>query len=293
MSQLYRFQAADAGLTLRIDRPEWTEFADDLHSACQIERHPVDPNQNADLAWRWIPPGHVCLQAPGFPDYPCRTVCEAFVATEDWIQRQFLERLDRFLQIHAAVVSRQGDGWLVCGPSRSGKTSLALALLLAGWQVLTDETAFFTREKPRSVRGLRRNFNIKEENFERFPETADLPHTREWTIPHRKCRVRYIDPTDLSPDAFLPGTSLCGILFPRFALSASRPRLRPIQGHAVASRLIPEITRWKPWALETIANLVNDVPAFDLDYSNPREIPGCLLESTLLRPKSPCRAVPV
>lgn len=51
--------------------------------------------------------------------------------------------LDRreYLQVHAACVSRDGEGLILAGAPESGKTTLAAALLLTGWQYLCDEFA--------------------------------------------------------------------------------------------------------------------------------------------------------
>ncbi len=47
----------------------------------------------------------------------------------------------RFLQVHAACVSRGAGGVLLGGKPEAGKTTLAAALTLGGWQYLCDEFA--------------------------------------------------------------------------------------------------------------------------------------------------------
>lgn len=48
---------------------------------------------------------------------------------------------DGTIRLHAAAVERDGHGVIVCGASGHGKSSLATALLAAGWRYLTDEVA--------------------------------------------------------------------------------------------------------------------------------------------------------
>lgn len=55
--------------------------------------------------------------------------------------RELLDRVDRFVVLHAAALSREGRAVLVSGPSGAGKTTLALALLEAGWRLLSDDFA--------------------------------------------------------------------------------------------------------------------------------------------------------
>ncbi len=55
--------------------------------------------------------------------------------------RELLDRVDRFVVLHAAALEREGRCVLISGPSGAGKTTLALALLESGWRLLSDDFA--------------------------------------------------------------------------------------------------------------------------------------------------------
>ncbi len=55
--------------------------------------------------------------------------------------RTILDRIDRFVVLHAAALERDGRALLLSGPSGSGKTTLSLALLERGFRLLSDDFA--------------------------------------------------------------------------------------------------------------------------------------------------------
>ena len=48
--------------------------------------------------------------------------------------------------IHAACVSKNGKGILLCGDSGAGKSTLALACALAGWTYISDDTSYLIND---------------------------------------------------------------------------------------------------------------------------------------------------
>ncbi|MBK9316178.1 MAG: hypothetical protein IPM55_18345 [Acidobacteria bacterium] len=71
----------------------------------------------------------------------------------------------------AAVLSPQNELWLICGPQRSGKTTLATALGLAGWSPIADDSVIL-REHGRglSIEPLRKRFHVSRDLFELWSE---------------------------------------------------------------------------------------------------------------------------
>ncbi|RMF74450.1 MAG: hypothetical protein D6738_06280 [Acidobacteria bacterium] len=63
--------------------------------------------------------------------------------------RAALDETTRHLVLHAAALERDGRALLVAGPSHSGKTTLALALVRAGFRLLSDD--FTPIERRRGV----------------------------------------------------------------------------------------------------------------------------------------------
>lgn len=58
-----------------------------------------------------------------------------------FVNNDVLDHLTSYYQLHAGVVSRDGKGIILPGPSRSGKTTLVLGLLMNGFRYLSDEFA--------------------------------------------------------------------------------------------------------------------------------------------------------
>lgn len=60
----------------------------------------------------------------------------------EWaINWRVIARRTEFLQLHAAVLARDGQAVVFAGPSGSGKSTLAAGLLARGWRYLSDEFA--------------------------------------------------------------------------------------------------------------------------------------------------------
>ncbi len=66
-----------------------------------------------------------------------------------------LTSADRMV-IHGAVVARDGEALVLVGPSGQGKSTLAAAALLAGWDLLGDDLAIVHPHQP-SVQAVRRS----------------------------------------------------------------------------------------------------------------------------------------
>ena len=79
--------------------------------------------------------------------------------------------------IHAGCIALDGRGVLLCGDSGAGKTSLAYACALAGWQFVADDTSYVLHsESERRVIGNCHNLRFRASAAELFPELtgADL-----------------------------------------------------------------------------------------------------------------------
>ncbi len=74
---------------------------------------------------------------------PCADESDAAFAAIEAVVRHVTDRLAGrgVFAIHAASLVRDGRGIIICGRSRSGKTTLALALLASGFGLLSDEFA--------------------------------------------------------------------------------------------------------------------------------------------------------
>ena len=78
--------------------------------------------------------------------------------------------------LHAAAVLSPDDKlWLICGAQRSGKTTLATALGLAGWRPISDDSMLvhFDGETPQ-LTALKKYFHIAAEVLERWSGLREI-----------------------------------------------------------------------------------------------------------------------
>jgi len=102
----------------------------------------------------------------------------AAVAHRSYLRYHFLDSAALVLltaryttPIHAACVSRNGRGVLLCGDSGAGKSTLAYGCARAGWLYTSDDASYIVRDVPRArVIGNARQFRFRSSARELFPE---------------------------------------------------------------------------------------------------------------------------
>ncbi len=273
MSRLFIYSIQDVTLRLRVDNPALLPLAGALHSSCCRDSHDCTADTFAEIIWAMDGSGQHLLTLAGQGDAAVVTEAILFFLSEHRLTQLFAERLQDLLQLHAAtVVDPQGYGWLICGPSRAGKTSLTLAFILNGWRWLSDEYALFDQKDPQTILGFPRNFNLKESSFPIFPETAEQPHAVEFFSTGRQVRVRFLDPLDLAPGSWQARAPLKGLIFPRWDAAASTPVIQQVSGVSAAQVLLGETACWQPWAMDVLTRMCREVPVLEFVYANPREL---------------------
>jgi hypothetical protein len=86
-----------------------------------------------------------------------------------------LSRARGLYPLHAACLARGTDGVLVVGPSGSGKSSLALAFLEAGYDYVSEDLVFLREERDRIVAcGFPDELGLTEDVGSLFPALGDL-----------------------------------------------------------------------------------------------------------------------
>jgi hypothetical protein len=102
-----------------------------------------------------------------------------------YLRTQFLEKVVYLLlgstvvtDLHAACVSRNGKGILLCGESGAGKSTLAYACARSGWTYISDDTSYLVNDAkiPRVIGHCHRaRFRPLARSL--FPELADFAIT--------------------------------------------------------------------------------------------------------------------
>ena len=86
---------------------------------------------------------------------------ELFWELDNVLFENSLENADPKIQIHGAAVARNGEGLLLIGDSRAGKSSLTVKLLSRGYEYFTDETIVVDSETLR-LHPFPRNLMVRE-----------------------------------------------------------------------------------------------------------------------------------
>ena len=171
-------------------------------------------------------------------------------------------------ELHAAgVVSPSGEGILVIGPSRSGKSNLAAQLASAGWQYLSDDTVLlYSRNGDIHAQALRRMFALTDEVFSAAGLTeSDFKVT---VVPFDPLKKRF-EPAPVFPGRFALSCKPTRLLFPRIENDAVS-RIQLMNRSETMARLI----RMCPWAcydkataeahLEVLGGLARQADSFEL-----------------------------
>lgn len=106
---------------------------------------------------------------------------QAVVKNRAYLRYHFLEGMAWDLldslyltSIHAACVSKQGQGILLCGDSGAGKSSLSFACARSGWAFLSDDSTCLVRTRAgRVVVGNPYQIRFRQSAMDLFPELRD------------------------------------------------------------------------------------------------------------------------
>jgi len=112
-------------------------------------------------------------------------VTQAAVQDRPYFRRNFLEKTTYLLlgasvvtDIHAACVSKNGKGILLCGDSGAGKSTLAYACARTGWTYTSDDTSYLINDSnvPRVI-GHCHRVRFRPSAKDLFPELECRPVT--------------------------------------------------------------------------------------------------------------------
>jgi len=271
MSLLLRYSKLGFDVTLRLDTRELESLAATLHSSALVSISECSGETPADLVWRRASGGRWRILLKGEPwetDWPQAE--DLYLQSDSLLDDLVRERLPAVPLLHAGgVVDAKGCALVICGESGAGKTSLVLACLLRGWNWLSDELLCFRQKDPRFVEGFRRNFNLKERSFSCFPQTSDLPGTREILVNDFRKRIRFLNPDALRCGSFAPSGVISAIVVPAYDACAEAPVSTPLSSLELVHSLARELRTCDPVTLAWLAQMGRTVPAFALRYRAP------------------------
>lgn len=173
--------------------------------------------------------------------------------------------------IHAACVSKNGKGILLCGHSGAGKSTLAYACARAGWTYTSDDTCYLINDsKTPRVIGHSHRIRFRPEAKALFPELRNQEITpRMEGKPSIELRLADLPNPRIST---APEANVHAIVYLNRHLLA-KGRLATLPAGTATLRTCQELfsageIREKH---ETILQTLSSVPAYELQYCDPRD----------------------
>ena len=182
-------------------------------------------------------------------------------------------------ELHCACVAKDGHGLLLAGPTRSGKSTLSMALAQSGFGFLADDRTFCSlRDRTLSAYGLLTDLKLRNDSIFWFPEAPlgniGQPNHSEIRVPPESLgllRVRRCEPRLL-------------IFLERH--EAARCRLVPLAKEEAVNRLDADLMVEFSEALLTQRNLLSlvaELPCAVLHYGGSpqaiaKQLASCLYD---------------
>ncbi len=140
----------------------------------------------------------------------------------------------------AAVLSPRNELWLICGPQRSGKTTLASALGLAGWRPIADDSVILRAgEGGPSLEALKKRFHLSRDLLEAWSGPApDVPVYNDRACFEGLERFSALEAADRAYDR-VSGIVLAGISGERTGWMKAVPASEGLIGLARESAFFP------------------------------------------------------
>jgi hypothetical protein len=167
---------------------------------------------------------------------------------------------------HAAALSYQDDGLILCGRSGSGKSSLAAWLVANGWGYLTDEVILLPLND-REISGFCRSIVLKSKSsfiWQRWSEerSAGLLQFEDGSA--------WVSPTLLNADAIQARIKPRVLIFPRYSPKAQFT-VQPLTTADALFRLLQCLVNARNFSdggLTATTRLASQVTAYSLTYSD-------------------------
>ena len=177
--------------------------------------------------------------------------------------------------VHSALLSRDGKGVVIVGPSFAGKSTLATGLWRNGWSLLADDLAFLNPET-RTAAPAPRRVSLRTESRPIVGEELwnEIQQTPSFV---RTAKGLYFHPHEVTGEPRMRETALSGIFFlARRGVEAEPAQASPLNPAKAALSLLPYAHNFRelPFidGLARISPLASAIPSWDLGRGDLREM---------------------
>jgi hypothetical protein len=147
-------------------------------------------------------------------------------------------RVQQLVPLHAACVGRHGRGVLLMGESGSGKSTVSLLCLLAGFEFLSEDSVFIMPDTLLAT-GVTNFVHVRENSLRWVTRAREAAAIRRSPVIRRRSGVRKFEvdlrqrPFDLASQP----QKICSLIFLSAAAAASQPILRALSRSEMLARL--------------------------------------------------------
>ncbi len=176
------------------------------------------------------------------------------------------------LVMHAALVSRNGQGVLLPGSTGTGKSTLAAWLLRCGYDYLTDELVYIPDEGAQRGYGLRRPLNLKKAAR---PLLSNIFQISSYTTGvMTSASVDLIQHELFGKGIVLPHIPIGAMVFPRFRAEAAfgLRRLTKAQASLELMQCLINARNLPEHGFPEVVRLARTTPAYQMIYSDFSEV---------------------
>ena len=216
---------------------------------------------------RWIGPQAIFYLDDVSPFRPL-PLPHAFALLEWGLNWCIAQHAHRYLQLHAAVLEREGKALILPGTPGSGKSTLCAALLASGWRLLSDEFALIDRATG-MLQPIPRPVGLKNDSIDLIRRFAPHLPLGEPAYDTDKGTVAHVQPPADSLARREELARPAWIVFPTF--SADSPlRLEPLSKGRALMRVADSSFNYNVLGAEgfrAAGDLVDSCSSFTLSYS--------------------------
>lgn len=166
--------------------------------------------------------------------------------------------------MHAGAVAVTAEGgWLIAGPSGSGKSSTCLTLLEQGLLYLGDDYVLVKTDAPPAVFTVYQTAKLEPDNFQnRYGEFSDYLENPD-TYLEEKAIFNIYQPF---PDSFVASVPLQGVLLPRVTGRPDSEIVSVAGGKAllgIAPTTLRHLPHFREESYAKMKNLIQQVPILE------------------------------